>query len=443
VPKHIAKFEPKEATMKLFMLSILPVAFLACDPAAAENVTIHQVVLSTDIVPGGVAPFDDLGAPSINAQGAIAFGASVGSAIYTTARGRAVGQLIRAVGAGDVPPGVLGSFGGVDEPSLNDDGSFAFRGFGPDSSDRGIYLFLARGKLKLVADASTLRPGTQETFSSGGPSVPLASDGGHIVFSDSTASTQGVYRADFDTTTRRPITLAELVILEDGFVGLPGFESPLGYAINDSGVVAMVLLRLDFTRGIYVARPNGSLRPIVAEGDRTPGGGNFTGNLGAPSIDALGRIAFFGGFNDNLGVGIFIANPGGVITKTKVVDNNTKVPNHPGTFFSGFGSIHLADDGTIIFQGGYRLNGLDFQGLYKKSSVGLEVIFDQFDGLVVKGKHISLVSVGRGGGGLPMFLAARFADVVDDTLRVAFLQELPPEEVGSATRTGIFVAVQR
>jgi hypothetical protein len=45
-------------------------------------------------------------------------------------------------------------------------------GFGPDSSDRGIYLFTACGTLKLVADASTLRPGTQETFSSGGPSLP-------------------------------------------------------------------------------------------------------------------------------------------------------------------------------------------------------------------------------------------------------------------------------
>ena len=158
----------RRLSLTLFMLSILPVAFLVCDPATAAHVTIRQVVLSTDKVPGGSAPFGDLRPPSINAHGAIAFEDGVGSAIYTTAHGREVGRLMRAVGAGDVPPGILGNFGSVAEPSLNDDGSFAFRGFGPDSSDRGIYLFLARGKLKLVADASTLRPATQETFSSGG-----------------------------------------------------------------------------------------------------------------------------------------------------------------------------------------------------------------------------------------------------------------------------------
>ena len=97
----------------IYALNILLVTFLVCDPAAAENVTIQQVVLSTDEVPGGGATFGFLGAPSINAGGAIAFGDSFGSAIYTTAHGRAVGQLIKAVGAGDVPPGILGSFGGV------------------------------------------------------------------------------------------------------------------------------------------------------------------------------------------------------------------------------------------------------------------------------------------------------------------------------------------
>ena len=38
-----------------------------------------------------------------------------------------------------------------------------------------------------------------------------------------------------------------------------------------------------------------------------------------------------------------------------------------------------------------------------------------------------------------MFLAARFADVVDGTPRVAFLQELPPEEVGSPTQENRYI----
>ena len=95
----------------LFILSILPVAFLVCDTAAAENVTIQQVILSTDEVPGGGATFGELRPPSINTHGAIAFEDGSGSAIYTTAHGSGVGQLIRAVGAGDVPPGILGVLG--------------------------------------------------------------------------------------------------------------------------------------------------------------------------------------------------------------------------------------------------------------------------------------------------------------------------------------------
>lgn len=426
----------------LFILSILPVAFLVCDPAAAENVTIQQVVLSTDTVPMGGTTFGDLRAPSINAHGAIAFNDGFGSAIYTTARGSEVGRLIRAVGAGDVPPGILGSFGGIAEPSLNDDGSFAFRGFGLDSSNRGIYLFLAPGELKLVADASTVRPGTHETFSPGGPGVPVASDGGHILFHHGTASTEGVYRAGFNPITKR-VSLAELVVLEDGFVGLPGFEFPLGYSVNDLGLAAMVLQRPDFTRGIYLASPNHLLRPIVEEGDSAPGGGSFTSNLGAPSINATNKVAFFGDFGS--GFGIFVANPGNLIRK--VVDTSTEVPNHPGTLFNGFGSINIADDAhsTIIFQGRYRLNGRDFQGLYKKSSAGIGVIFDQFDGLVVNSQPISLVynSPFGNGGVLNLSLAPRFANVGDSVASVAFLQELPPAEGDPHRRSGIFVAVQR
>jgi hypothetical protein len=115
---------------------------------------------------------------------------------------------------------------------------------------------------------------------------------------------------------------------------------------------------------------------------------------------------------------------------TKVVDTNTEVPNHPGLLFTGFGSIQIADDRTITFENRYNLNGIDFQGLYKKSSVGLEVLFDQFDGLVVNREHISLVDGGRLGA---MFLAPRFANVVGNTAWVAFFKSfLRKEPLGGA-----------
>jgi hypothetical protein len=253
-----------------------------------------------------------------------------------------------------------------------------------------------------------------------------------MVFSHGTASTRGVYRADVRPVAG-DVSLSELMVAEDGFIDLPGFSNPLDYSINDSGFVAMVLRRLDFTRGIYVTPPNGSLNPIVEEGDPAPGGGNFTSNLAAPSVNAANRIAFSGDFGT--GSGIFIATPRGRITK--VIDSSAEVPNHPGTFFDRFGNIHLADDMTIIFTGRYRLNGFEFQGIYKKSSAGLEVIFDQFDGLVVDGQHVSLINTQFGGRALDMFLAPRFANVGDDITRVAFLQRLPLQ------RSGIFIASLR
>src|SRR5215831_19187942 len=88
--------------LTLFMLSIVPVASLVCAPATAQPVTIEPVVLNSDLVPGSGATFEEIGgvnAPSINAHGAIAFGDARGNNIFTTADGRRVGPLMRAVGA--------------------------------------------------------------------------------------------------------------------------------------------------------------------------------------------------------------------------------------------------------------------------------------------------------------------------------------------------------
>src|SRR5262249_45911394 len=149
-------------------------------------------------------------------------------------------------------------------------------------------------------------------------------------------------------------------------------------------------------------------------------------------------IAFAGGFEGNVGsgFGIFVADPRGAISK--VIDDRTEVPNHPGVAFSGFpfNGVYLADDRTIIFQGRYNLDGLDFHGFYRKSGRGLAVIFDQVDGLVVNGEHISLIDEDEERV-LSMYLAPRFADVVDGAPRVAFLQEPARRE----SRYGIFAAV--
>jgi hypothetical protein len=67
---------------------------MARDPSVAQNVTIRQVVLNTDEVPGGGATFNDLRPPRINANGAIVFEDGFRTAIYTIPRGRAVRESI-------------------------------------------------------------------------------------------------------------------------------------------------------------------------------------------------------------------------------------------------------------------------------------------------------------------------------------------------------------
>jgi hypothetical protein len=103
-----------------------------------------------------------------------------------------------------------------------------------------------------------------------------------------------------------------------------------------------------------------------------------------------------------------------------------------------FREVHLADDGTVVFRAAYQLDGVDYQGIYKTAAAGLEVVFDQFNGIVVDGQPVSLV---RNDFGfpfvLPLSLAPRF---VNDSLEVAFVQQLPPDTPFGPQKEGIFIA---
>jgi hypothetical protein len=331
--------------------------------------SIYQIVLTTDDLPGGGGTFGGLRPPSVNANGAVAFTDNLGLAIYTTADSGSIGPVARAVGQGDSAPGALGTFGSVDGPSLNDDGSFAFRGFGPSPADRGIYFRRPTGDITRLADSSTSWPGTAETFTPSGPASPVASDGGHTIFSHSTDTRDGVFRAVFQSPWVVS-SLFELVDLAD-FVGKPGYASPMDYAVNDSGAAAMVLTE-GTVRGVYVASPGGSFDVVVKAGGPAPGGGSFTANLGSPSINASGDIAFMGGFDSAMGV--FVAGDAPEITK--MADTADEVPNHPDGTFDAFFDVHIGADGSVVFRGRYLLDGVQYQGIYRASGGSLEVIFD-------------------------------------------------------------------
>jgi len=416
------------------------------------------VVLGTDQVPGGGATFGGLGAPSFNVQGAIAWGDPSGTAIYTNAEGTKIGALRRAMNAGDIAPGVLGPFAQFDGISLTDDGSIAFRGLGPylddGEQDRGVYVLLPSGQIRLVADASTLRPGRQDHFDKYfGPSPPVAANS-HVLFSDGIGSLDfgaGVYRADLGASGE--ISLSELATSEDGF--LDGLVAPL--AINDSGDAAMLLRRTDFGYAVYVVPAGGGRRLIVASGDPAPGGGGNFAYFGNPSIDSAGNIAFSAAIvavdgTTPVGGGIFVGDTHDVVTKA--YDNPTDVPNHPGVTFSRGGPIQLMDDGAVVFQAGYDLNNTPFTGIYKNSSDGLEVVYDQFDGLTVNGERKYFVSPSCDPARDPfcdpynsptfgVSVGTRFARDLNQaahTLEVAFVQDLSLRTSPDGFSQGIFVA---
>ena len=404
--------------------------------AQSSDYVIKQSVLSTDSTPGSTSTFGTFGYPSINANGAIAFSAYnyspiLDSAIYSTANGVAVGPLARIVGLGDTAPGVLGVFRIFEDVSLNDNGSFAFRGSGIVSVNRGIYFSPPASEIELITDASTQRPPNYtDTFYGYSFAYPIASDGGYILFEYYHLLDKGVFLADLNYSSGSGM-LTELVNLAthpDKFIG--GSESSL----NDTGVVAMARQRSDYTRGLYVARPDGSFNLVLETGDPIPGGGSFMG-IGGPSINTGGSIAFAGSdsYSSSGVIGIFTVSKEGVVTK--IIDNSVAVPNHPGVTYYNFIHIHLADNGTILFTARYILDGLDYRGIYKISDAGLEVIFDQFDGIDVNGEHVSLV-IESESKVLDLRLSSRF---VNDRLDVVFLQYLPPEE-GDYYKSGIFVA---
>ena len=233
------------------------------------------------------------------------------------------------------------------------------------------------------------------------------------------------------------VFLSELVTFSDGFVELPNLGLG-GLAINNAGSVAMTLLKTNFMRGLFLAQaPGMRLKQIVLEGDQAPDGSNFTNDFGGVSINGANSIAFCG--TTGLGSAIFLWTPG--IGLAKLIGISKEVPNHPGTLFRTFRNVHLADDGTIIFHADYMLNGLTFRGLYEQSGAQLTVIYDQFDGIIVKGQRLSLIDREQIGGVLLFELAPRFANVSGGRSRVAFLQFFPAASFPLSA--GLFIAVEK
>jgi hypothetical protein len=149
---------------------------------------IQVVADQSAIAPGTQESFTELWEPSID-MGDVAFLAQ--SASVQGVYSETGGVLRRVADTTTIAPGTQQTFVGLSAPSI-EAGDVAFAaafGMSPDF-DSAVYVEMD-GVLEVVADTSTIAPGTQETFTrfQTDPSM----DSGNVAFAAETESVQGIY----------------------------------------------------------------------------------------------------------------------------------------------------------------------------------------------------------------------------------------------------------
>ncbi len=328
----------------VFSLCICP------DPVLARNTT---VAAKGDQVPGMTVGtyFDtfngDWGYPVINAQGQVAFSATLNlksnnSGVWVSG---ADGLTLIARAGDQVPGEPTGvKFAGFENPWLNDSGQIVFRGSlelgsgGVDVYNDGSIWTSTPGGLATIAREGDHAPGTPEgtVF---GPSVTLGWGNSRVAFND---SGEMIFRADL------------LTWFDDGTNSWPNFDG-----------------------GIWSGTP-GDLTLIARYGDQAPGvplGARFAnGPNHPPSINAGGQIAFVSNLQAGSGGVIQYENDSGIWMSAPgsselllAVRRGDPAPGMPsGTNFDYLGDVRLNDAGQIAFgantddvgPGGLKTNGI-------------------------------------------------------------------------------------
>jgi len=328
--------------------------------------SIGKVSVEGDPAPGG-GTISGLGrhpVPAINADGTVAFAASVAKGktvegIFTASRGRVQAVALAGAPAPGIPSGTLAAF---DSPALNDRGDVAFGATVRRGRETVEAIFhRAGGKLtKLVATGDPAPAGGM--FAGFGP--PALSNRGAVVFAaviEGRAVPGGIFRAQ----------AGQLAML----VGA-GDESPIGgifmkfserLAINDSGVVAFhAVLRHGPVAAAVFALDGGRVRKAAATGDAAPGGGTFS-NFGPwPSLDAAGTVGFVASVDAGPSpIGVFLAGGSGL---SRVAAIGDPLPGG-GTLatFTLYPVIALSPSGALTFSTAPTATGQGAEGIYLAS----------------------------------------------------------------------------
>ena len=200
--------------------------------------TPASVATTLQTAPGTNALFGSFSVPVLNNTGSSAFVESNGSimAIYT-----AFGNTLTTVATTlQTAPEIGGNFTFFFDPSINDNGNIAFRGF--SGSGKGIFARVG-GVLTAIASTARSAPGLAGNFTNF--LDPSLSNAGIVAFRGAAGSAQGIY-------TGTGGALQTIATTSQSAPGLGGVFSSFGKpSVNDLGTTAF-LGSTDTGSGIYI-----------------------------------------------------------------------------------------------------------------------------------------------------------------------------------------------
>jgi len=285
----------------IFVIGALSIA----STAQSSAIDIKPLVLTGQAVPGGNgALFTGLGRPSINRFGVVAFrGELTGSeASYDSFKGNLIpdgifvatnNSLSRIVGFGDLVPGTSTSFTSFGDPIIDDQGNVAFVArVGAGFENQRIFLHMAKSMLT-IAQTGVTAPGTGGNFKALGQHGLALNKAETIAFVatfDGPSAGEGIFAYSNGMLT--PVVLhGQPAPNGQGQV----FDQILGLAMNDAGQIAFAasLASKPGAQGSGVFIASGGQIKVGHLADPVPAGGGSTFlNLGEPSINEVGDVAF-------------------------------------------------------------------------------------------------------------------------------------------------------
>jgi hypothetical protein len=377
----------RRMSVRLVRLTAAALAITAV--ASAQTVTFSPIAISGDPLPLGPGNFKTMSMPAID-QGFVAFEAT--STTDPTYRSifRSNGFLVTRIAETFTPmPGAPSSFfsafgWGSTAGQLSVDGVFVtFVGRDVPGSTAGPLEGIYTGLSPapaIVFDSTPANGGFVNYGIAGEPSR----DGSKVV---TTANISGKGSIG---VAMRDLSNGSLTWIKSAGEDLPGSAGAatnFGASWIRNGRVVYVA-SASGTIGVYVRDLTSGAESVIADTTMNmPGSSTFFNGFATPVIDEDGNVAFHGQGTGR--VGFYRRLVAGAVEK--IVDTHTEVPGTGGSLFSFLpqGMISI-DDGAVVFSG---IAGSQGWSIYRANDDGLSLVVKKGD--VLENGTVNIAQVGR------------------------------------------------